>query len=381
MKSKRLNHVEKYRQYRIGDFPDIQIKFSELIAPIQALAQRDSQMAMLLFDSLFVSILSEVFYLKDENEAQTTIKNIELNINSMLNSSESYNPNFIACILEIALKHVTKFRLDVIAISNACLNSLQQSLGIILIEEYIVLNEHGPIHPTDGQPRAKKIKLASESGSTLVASGEESVLWIELAKLYRSMNDYDSIKGIFMRKKNLTSEFTRNGFYHESNNDYYQARKCYIDALDYDWSAAQIEIPQIEDELWQQSLLRCCNELTDWKTMCEYSTCDTSLKKLFKDDNYSMEYIFPYAFRSKVKLILQEDIAEQKKHHDLITFLNELEPDDKKYLEQGFCLEMALINLHQKDFNAAKYYAHLAIQKYLMVILSRLFFLLSVINF
>jgi DNA-dependent protein kinase catalytic subunit len=344
-----------------------------LIAPIQALAQRDSQMAMLLFDSLFVSILSEVFYLKDENEAQTTIKNIEYNMNSMLNSSESYNPNFVACILEIALKHVAKFRLDVTAISNACLNSLQQSLGIILIEEYIVLNEHGSYY-SDGQPKAKRLKLASESSGASTSSpsnSEESILWIELAKLYRSMNDYDSIKGIFMRKKNLTTEFTRNGFYHESNNDYYQARKCYIDAINYDWSAAQIEIPQIEDELWQQSLLRCCNELTDWKTMCEYSTCDTTLKKLFKEDNYSMEYIFPYAFRSKVKLILQEDIAEQKKHQDLITFLNELEPDDKKYLEQGFCLEMALINLHQKDFNAAKYYAHLAIQKYLMVILRR----------
>lgn len=28
-----------YRKYRSGDLPDIQIKFSELIAPLQALAQ------------------------------------------------------------------------------------------------------------------------------------------------------------------------------------------------------------------------------------------------------------------------------------------------------------------------------------------------------
>ena len=57
-KMKRSNHVEKYRQYRIGDFPDIQIKFSELIAPLQALAQRDSLIAMKLFESIFVSIVS-----------------------------------------------------------------------------------------------------------------------------------------------------------------------------------------------------------------------------------------------------------------------------------------------------------------------------------
>jgi len=53
LKLKRSSHVEKYRKYRIGDFPDIQIKNSEIIAPFQALAQRDSQIAMMLFESLF----------------------------------------------------------------------------------------------------------------------------------------------------------------------------------------------------------------------------------------------------------------------------------------------------------------------------------------
>lgn len=54
LKMKRMSHVEKYRQYRIGDFPDIQIKYWELIAPVQALAQKDSYVAMILFESLFV---------------------------------------------------------------------------------------------------------------------------------------------------------------------------------------------------------------------------------------------------------------------------------------------------------------------------------------
>lgn len=53
LKLKRLGHVEKYRKYRIGDFPDIQIEYRELIAPLQALAQRDSNIAMKLFESLF----------------------------------------------------------------------------------------------------------------------------------------------------------------------------------------------------------------------------------------------------------------------------------------------------------------------------------------
>jgi DNA-dependent protein kinase catalytic subunit len=258
-------------------------------------------------------------------------------------------------------------------VSSACLNSLQQPLGIVLIEEYIVLNEQHPVisktatqqTESSEEPRTKRMRLSDEAHEM----DAESLLWIELAKLYRSMNDYDSIKGIFMRKTNLTTEYTKNGFYHESNNDYYQARKCYMDALDQDWSSQSNKIPRIEEELWQQSLLRCCTELTDWRAMCDWSTDEgsKSLGKLFGEDNYSLEFIFPYAFRSKLKLVLQGNIDEQKKHQDLIKFLHELEPEAKKYLAQSFCLEMALINLHQKDFNAAKYFAHMAIQKYLIV--------------
>ncbi len=38
-KQRRENQVTLYRKYRIGDLPDIQIKYSAVIAPLQALAQ------------------------------------------------------------------------------------------------------------------------------------------------------------------------------------------------------------------------------------------------------------------------------------------------------------------------------------------------------
>jgi len=37
-KQKRENEVTMYRRYRIGDLPDIQIPYSAIIAPLQALA-------------------------------------------------------------------------------------------------------------------------------------------------------------------------------------------------------------------------------------------------------------------------------------------------------------------------------------------------------
>lgn len=280
--------------------------------------------------------------------------------------------------MEIALKHAKIFRLDANAISVVSLNSLQQPLGIILMEEYLALNENSSDEtPDQAAPAKKRIKLGKDCDNL----DDESTLWIELAKLYRSMNNYDCLKGIFSHKKNIVTEFTKNGFYHESNNDYYQARKNYVDALKYDWANDEKKISKVEKELWEESFLRCCNELTDWKTMCDYTTDSTTLKDLFSD-SYSIENLFPYAFKSKLKIILQEDVEEQKKHEDLIKFINELDSDGKKYLEQTFCLEMAIVNLHQKDYNAAKYYANMAIQKFLMVIFFqiRIYILILVIS-
>ena len=37
-KTRRENQVTMYRKYRSGDLPDIQIKYSYIIAPLQALA-------------------------------------------------------------------------------------------------------------------------------------------------------------------------------------------------------------------------------------------------------------------------------------------------------------------------------------------------------
>ena len=99
------------------------------------------------------------------------------------------------------------------------------------------------------------------------------------------MNDYDSIKGIFERNKTLTTEFTQQGFEHESNSDYYRARMCYYDGMNNDWSEddeTTRKVPSIEKDLWEQSFLRCCNELTDWKQMQEFSMENKTLTDLYK---------------------------------------------------------------------------------------------------
>ena len=150
-------------------------------------------------------------------------------------------------------------------------------------------------------------------------------MWLELAKLYRSVNDFDSIRGLFTAaaavSSSTVSEHTRLAFEHEASGDYYLARKCYTEALS---SAAASDD---ERDLWEQSLMRCCSELTDWRAMADYfASADNSgngnkpsksLGALHERDADT----FPYAFRCKLKLILHEDVETQLKHADLVQFL------------------------------------------------------------
>ena len=48
----RANKVNMYRAYRIGELPDIEIKNEELILPLQALAQKDTDIARQLFSGM-----------------------------------------------------------------------------------------------------------------------------------------------------------------------------------------------------------------------------------------------------------------------------------------------------------------------------------------
>ena len=81
----------------------------------------------------------------------------------MLTSSESNSPNFVACIIEIGLKHAKSLRLDIASVSVACLNSLQQPLGVVLLEEYLILNENSELEDsTSVPPNNKRAKLSNE---------------------------------------------------------------------------------------------------------------------------------------------------------------------------------------------------------------------------
>ena len=123
IKLKQENQVEKYRTYRIGELPDIQIRYSDIIIPLQALAQYDNHIARLLYASLFTSILNSLEDKLALDEYHNLIHTIQYRFDVMLSQSEIFYPSFVAALLDIVLSKSEQ--IQIICSIYKCINNCQ----------------------------------------------------------------------------------------------------------------------------------------------------------------------------------------------------------------------------------------------------------------
>ncbi|XP_053571003.1 LOW QUALITY PROTEIN: DNA-dependent protein kinase catalytic subunit [Bombina bombina] len=343
-KMKQDAQVVLYRSYRHGDLPDIQIAYSNLIAPLQALAQRDPTLAKMLFSSLFSGILAEI----DHHRIRNIAKNLLEQFNGFLNKTVSYFPPFIACIQGICYEHTELLDLNPTSVSTSCLASLQQPLGILLLEQ-------GLLHVLPGEePPAKKMRGKTDLPPDVVR-------WIELAKLYRSIGDYDVLRGIFSGKIG-TKQITQDALNAESKCDYAKAAKLYDQALSQNFLDG--DPSDAEKDFWELASLECYNHLTEWAPLEYCSTVNIDndkppdLRKIWSDSFYQETYL-PYLIRSKIKMLLHE-----ANDQSLLTFIDDaMKVEQRKVLiETFYSQEMSLLYILQDDFDRAKYYISNGIQ-------------------
>uniref|UniRef100_A0A8C5WDN6 DNA-dependent protein kinase catalytic subunit n=1 Tax=Leptobrachium leishanense TaxID=445787 RepID=A0A8C5WDN6_9ANUR len=350
-KLKQDAQVMLYRSYRHGDLPDIQIAYSSLIAPLQALAQKDPTLAKQLFSSLFSGILAEAKGTKDVRSMKGVANKLIEQFNDFLNNTVSYFPPFIACILDMCYQNIDLLGLSPPLVSTSSLASLQQPLGILLLEK-------GVCYPSPGEePPAKKRRTKTDMPPDVIR-------WIEIAKLYRSVGEYDVLRGIFSGKIG-TKSITQTALNAEAKCDYAKAAKLYDNALQRTFDDG--DPSDAEKDFWELASLECYNNLTEWKPLEYCSTVNIDgnnppdLSKMWSDPFYQDTYL-PYMLRSKVKLLLNgEDIQP------LLTFIDEsMKVEQRKVLlETLYSQELSLLYILQDDLDRAKYYISNGIQVFM----------------
>ncbi|KAM9553657.1 DNA-dependent protein kinase catalytic subunit [Salvelinus alpinus] len=345
--------VTLYRSYRSGDLPDIQIQHSSLIAPLQALAQRDPTLAKQLFSSLFAGVLQEMDGLDKSNEEKKRIKEELLrDMNGFLSKSTLYFPPFVACVQDMSYQHKDLLQMQPAAVSSSCLASLQQPTGILLLEEGLVQG------CSPEEPPAKRAR----GGRKEVPPDTEK--WIHLAKLYRSLGDYDVVRGIFGGKIG-TKSITCTALQAEASSNYAEAVRLYNEALNTEWSDG--EPTDTEKDFWEMAALEAYSHLTEWKSLqyCSIVNIDqeqpVNLDKMWAEPFYQETYL-QYMMRSMLK---QLQLGERDQA--LLSFVDgAMKVEERKaLLESHYSQELSLLYILQEDYDRAKYYANNCLQVFM----------------
>ncbi|XP_077480903.1 DNA-dependent protein kinase catalytic subunit [Stigmatopora argus] len=338
--------VTLYRNYRVGDFPDIQIPYSSLIAPLQAVAQRDPILAKQLFSSLFTGILKEM---ETRPRAIEIKEDLRCTLNQFLDQSTLCFPPFIACVQDMCYRHKDLLHIDPSLISSTCLASLQQPSGVLLLEEGLL-----HVAPQDEPPRKKS--------RGCVQIPPDTNKWVHLARLYRDLEDYDVVRGIFGGKIG-TKPITSAALQAEASTDFSEAAKLYHEALNTkDWTDG--EPTQSEKDFWEIAVMDAYNHLTDWESLQDHSTfhinetTPANLENIWLEPLYKEMYL-PHMIRSMLKLL-----QLGKKDQSLLSFIDQAMKSEErnKLLESHYSRELSLLYILQEDYDRAKYYTNSAMQ-------------------
>ncbi|XP_055874578.1 DNA-dependent protein kinase catalytic subunit-like [Biomphalaria glabrata] len=354
-KARRENQVTLYRKYRIGDLPDIQIKYQYIIAPLQALAHRDSTVARLLFSSLFQAIFCEMDKLKTETEIEQLIQQINDSISHILRQSLYFFPPFLGSILTILYELRSSLKVSASDVGTSSITSNQQSLGIMVLEENLIKSDS-----TEVANRSKK------SRQTRSLPSPELAEWIQLSRLYKSANEFDIVQGIFSDQLG-TKDQTRKAIEAEARGDFKTANLIYSQIIaQQDWKDG--DPLEAEVDFWDISRMECLDHLSQWKDLETISVkgVDSSdqpnLDRVWDDGFYQEQYL-PYVIRSKLKLLLSGDANQQS----LLTFVDNCMTDlqKKQHLENRYCSELALMSLWQQSYDRSRHYCNMAFRGFL----------------
>lgn len=344
--------VTLYRSYRVGDFPDIQIPHSSLITPLQALAQKDPILAKQLFSSLFTGILNEIQKSKSATERLKIKEELRCNMNTFLTTSTMCFPPFVACVQDMCYQHKEMLDINPASISSSCLVSLQQPSGILLLEEGL-LHTCVPVEPPSKRSRGPK-EIPPDTNK-----------WIHLARLYRSLEDYDVVRGIFGSKVG-TKPITCAALQAEAHTDYAEAVKLYNEALNTEeWS--DVPPTDAEKDFWEIAAMEAYSHLTEWKSLQYCSTVyideasPPDLDKMWAEP-YNQEMYLQHMIRSMLKQ-LQLGAVDQT----LLSFIDKAMKveERKKLLENHYSQELSLLYILQEDYDRAKYYINTAMQLFM----------------
>ena len=168
--------------------------------PLQAVAQRDVAFARALFSSLYLSVFRDIDDKMSPREAEVVLQRAghapSLHVqdvkqhmsDSMLaiqQRSQQFHPALMGCLQEICAQ-LDGVSLTPSVVANASSASRSFHTGILALEKQV---EHGN---STADRKSKRARMEVPAAVTDT--------WIELAKLYKPIGEFDALLGIFSQQ-------------------------------------------------------------------------------------------------------------------------------------------------------------------------------------
>nr|CAB3231039.1 DNA-dependent protein kinase catalytic subunit-like [Phallusia mammillata] len=349
---RRETEVQLHRKYRTGELPDVQIPHRSIVAPLAAACQHDPHLCRIVLSSLILALLEEETKI-GKKLSKERIDAVLSGLGSILDRSTEKNPALIGCIQDVCY-HDNRVEelLPPALVASSSLASNKHALGIVILEQ-MILNKR-----TD-EPATKRRKVPGPGFESCPET------WLQLARLYKSLGDFDVLSGIFGAGSNPTSS---RGLSLEIQNSYKEARKVYEQALnDEDTDASDVE-----RDMWEDCLLNCVKQMSRWDHV--NFLCDSLLERydnVTSDDvnagglkaallhqDYQGRFL-ESAVHAKLLLLLQGRVEVGEQLSSFFDDVMQSDVDRKSHVERRYSEHLTMLYIYKDDFDRARYYLNL----------------------
>lgn len=314
---KRQSQVKLYRNYRKGDFPDIQIKFADFINPLMELAKRDTIIAKKVIVNLFTGVKTELQASGNldpfEQQASSLLSNV-------LGTSTMYSSSTIGACLEIA--YHCQFNIESQLVFEAAVGSDMRALGVLLLELNTSFSEE---------------------------------IWLQLAELYDGLGERDVAHAIMFNNVNLNPT-AKLALEAHSEEQWLKAKTQYIQAL-----------TNTAYDNFYESCFECMAMMSEWgeiKRIIRKNVEDEErgLDTLW-DDRWSMQNLLPRFLHCELLTLIHENTDRDQ----FLKVINSWLSDKVKgaALQGIFCETMSVLFLLKQQFVKSQFFGSKALSKFI----------------
>jgi hypothetical protein len=351
------------REYRQGELPDIQIKYSDLLKPLAVISSQDPKMAQLIFVPLFVEV----------HQKQSPISN-QANFKSLLDIIDRSHSNYqvintVQTILYELSLHSQSLELDPSVITKTGTRSLSFGGAALLLEDMLIKVQKTMAEKKEAENAIDKPSTRAKSsggGAELNVEREEKFvchvdgnpeaisLIVNLIEIYKQMNEEDILRGLYRLLHD--GDMNANGIF-----DLKMGKKTAL-------SLKKLEELIAETSQTEHSVLisYLCQEKRE--NLFQLNRWDELFVEISSDSEYAK------CFRDKDNSRILTDIASLKKN-DRFFLLRSMLNDDrfweayresteilmsqqiqKNILEKEHPYDLSLLAVTMSEFDRARFY-------------------------